>query len=155
MPITQAQASTLTDVSCRRGPNRHHSSNGSTQTQWCDQEIGEITVPVDTLDRVIPADMTIDFLKIDVEGAELQVLRGASAVIRRSRPVVMFECGSERAAAYGVQPEDMYDLLSDELRLEVSLMRRWLDGREGLSRREFCHLLYAKVEFCFLAYARA
>jgi FkbM family methyltransferase len=118
-----------------------------------DQEIGEILVPVDTLDRVIPADTTIDFLKIDVEGAELQVLRGACAVIRRSRPVVMFECGSERAASYGVQPEGMYDLLRDELRLEVSLMRRWLEGRAGLSRREFCHLLYAKREFCFLAYA--
>jgi len=119
------------------------------------QEIDEIRVNVDTLDRIMPADVKLDFFKIDVEGAELQVLRGATDVIRRSRPMVMFECGSERAAAYGVQPEHLYDSLSEDLGLRVSLMRRWLDGGGSLSRQEFCDLLYAKAEFCFLAYARA
>lgn len=119
------------------------------------QKIDEIRVNVGTLDRIIPADVKLDFLKIDVEGAELPVLRGATDVIRRSRPMVMFECGSDRAAAYGVQPEHLYDVLSEDLGLRVSLMRRWLDGGDSLSRQEFCHLLYARVDFCFLAYARA
>lgn len=119
------------------------------------QEVDEIRVNVKTLDQIIPADVKLDFVKIDVEGAELQVLRGASEVIRRSRPMMVFECGSERAAAFGVKPEEVYDVLTEDLGLQVSLMRRWLDGGDSLSRHEFCHLQYAKVEFCFLAYVRA
>jgi FkbM family methyltransferase len=120
-----------------------------------DQPIDQIRVSVDTLDRTIPSDVKLHFLKVDVEGAELAVLRGGAAVIERSRPVVMFECGSERAADYGVTPEQFYDVVRGELDLEVSLMRRWLDGRAALSRPEFCDLLYAKAEFCFLAYPGA
>lgn len=116
------------------------------------QPIDEIRVRVDTLDRIIPPDVRLDFLKVDVEGGELPALRGGAAVIRRSRPMVMFECGSERAADYGVTPEQFYDVLREDLGLQVSLMRRWLDGRDALSRTEFCDLLYAEVEFCFLAY---
>jgi FkbM family methyltransferase len=112
-----------------------------------------IPVVVDTLDRSLPADTSIDLLKIDVEGGELAVLRGGASVIRRSHPVVVFECGSERAAVYGVRPEQLYDFLRHDLGLQVSLMRRWLDGRAGLHRAEFCELLDAELEFCFLAYA--
>jgi FkbM family methyltransferase len=118
------------------------------------QSIEEIAVSVDTLDRAVPADVKIDFLKIDVEGAELAVLRGGAQLIRRWRPVVMFESGWERAATYGATPEQLHEFLTEELDLAVSLMRRWLDGEPALSRRDFCSLLYAKAEFCFLAYPR-
>jgi FkbM family methyltransferase len=36
-----------------------------------------VTLPSDTLDNLIPANTKIDILKVDVEGAELSVLRGA------------------------------------------------------------------------------
>lgn len=48
-------------------------------------------VKVVRIDDVI-ADSAPDLVKIDVEGAELGVLRGAEKLFRRTRPAIMFEC---------------------------------------------------------------
>lgn len=39
-----------------------------------------------------------DFIKIDVEGAELKVLRGGEAVLSNARPALMFECDQDQEA---------------------------------------------------------
>ena len=44
-----------------------------------------VTLPSDTLDNLIPANKKIDVLKVDVEGAELSVLRGAHAILNDHR----------------------------------------------------------------------
>jgi FkbM family methyltransferase len=52
----------------------------------------EIKIQIDTLDNVIlPLARKIDFLKIDTEGFEDQVLAGAVEVVARYRPVVYLE----------------------------------------------------------------
>lgn len=56
--------------------------------------VREITVPISTLDSLVPP-TGVDLIKIDVEGAELGVLRGAEAIFAASRPTVMFESGAE------------------------------------------------------------
>jgi FkbM family methyltransferase len=48
-----------------------------------------VTVPVVTLDSLGLADLTA--MKIDAEGAEYEVLRGARATLRRCRPVLTLE----------------------------------------------------------------
>lgn len=61
--------------------------------------VREIRVPIHRLDGLIdPAG--IDLVKIDVEGAELGVLRGAEAIVATSRPTIMFESGAEEMAGF-------------------------------------------------------
>ncbi len=53
----------------------------------------KITVRTERLDAVIPQDIKIDYIKIDVEGAEGPVIAGGLETIRRSRPYVVLEHG--------------------------------------------------------------
>jgi FkbM family methyltransferase len=58
-----------------------------------------IDVQVSTLDELISA-ANVDVIKIDVEGAELGVIRGAKRLIERCRPVVMFESGPHEVLGF-------------------------------------------------------
>jgi FkbM family methyltransferase len=49
----------------------------------------------------------IDFLKIDVEGAELMVLNGARKTLGKTRPVVMIEMNEDTYRAAGYSGEDI------------------------------------------------
>ena len=51
-----------------------------------------LQVNVQRLDDCIPENTPVRFIKIDVEGAEDSVLRGAIRTLSDSRPVVVFEC---------------------------------------------------------------
>jgi FkbM family methyltransferase len=50
------------------------------------------TVPVVSLDDYFPTGDRVSLLKIDVEGAELHVLRGAERILKHSRPLLVVEC---------------------------------------------------------------
>jgi FkbM family methyltransferase len=54
---------------------------------------GEVLVSVTTLDAAVAQQRwdRVDFIKIDVEGMELEVLRGARGTLESLRPVVLFE----------------------------------------------------------------
>lgn len=65
------------------------------------------SVPVITLDSF---GLRPDFIKIDVEGMELDVLLGAETTIRAHHPVVMFEENGLNAR-YGVADGACHDLL--------------------------------------------
>jgi Methyltransferase FkbM domain len=71
-----------------------------------------ITVTVSTLDIEL-ATVAPSVIKIDVEGAELEVLEGGRAVLGDARPVLIFEHVGEAAALYGAPPEGVWDLLSE------------------------------------------
>ena len=65
-----------------------------------------ISVKVKPLDSLVPTDK-VDVVKIDVEGAELGVIRGSAALIGRCRPIIMFESAlleteQQREAAEGI-----------------------------------------------------
>lgn len=71
----------------------------------------QITVQVSTLDLEL-AGLRPDVVKIDVEGAELDVLAGGPTVLSEARPLIVFEHVASAAALYGSSSEAVWDLLS-------------------------------------------
>ena len=59
----------------------------------------EIRVPLRMIDDLV-TESDVDVMKIDVEGAELGVLRGGEKMLARCRPVIMFESGPENVLGY-------------------------------------------------------
>jgi len=72
------------------------------------------TVPVTTLDRFArEAGLArLDFVKADVEGWEVRLLRGAAATLERFRPVLMVELSRAYLARAGTTPEEAWRLLA-------------------------------------------
>ena len=114
----------------------------------------EITVETDTLDRVLAREGVgrVDALKVDVEGAEYLVFRGAVGCLERDRPFVLFEHGLGAADCYGNGPEDVFELLCDRCGLHISSLAGWLRGRPPLDRRALCERYYSGAEYFFLAH---
>jgi FkbM family methyltransferase len=104
------------------------------------EEIQEIAVKRDLLDNLIPRNTSIQFIKVDVEGAELEVFTGAAETIKNSRPIIVFEHGLGAADYYGTRPENVYDLLGGQCGLKLFLMSAWLatNSRTSLSKEAFC-----------------
>lgn len=80
-----------------------------------------LQVALRRLDDIIPADRVPAFIKIDVEGAELEVIGGARNLISRCRPVIYFECGKIHHTHYETTPEQVFDLLAS-CGMEVALL---------------------------------
>lgn len=93
--------------------------------------VQEITVRANRLDKLIPDNVHVRFIKVDVEGAELQVFRGAVDTIRKNLPIIVFEHGIGAADYYGTAPEDVYDLLVSVCGLRLYLMEEWLEKNGG------------------------
>jgi FkbM family methyltransferase len=115
------------------------------------EEVVEIDVTVERLDDLVPTDTRIDLVKIDVEGAELGVLRGGNDLLARCRPHVIFEHGIGGADCYGTRPEQVFDLL-DACGLSLSLMADWLDDGAPLSRDQFVDEFDSGRNYYFLAH---
>jgi FkbM family methyltransferase len=115
--------------------------------------IQEIAVKTNLLDNVIPKYIPIRFIKVDVEGAELQVFKGAIETIKNSLPTIVFEHGLGAADCYGTSPENIYDLLVAQCGLRLFLMAEWLEsnGRIFLSREAFCEQFSSGKNYYFMA----
>ncbi|MBI5217762.1 MAG: FkbM family methyltransferase [Bacteroidia bacterium] len=115
-------------------------------------EISKIIVKKDRLDNILPKDLKISFVKIDVEGAELEVLKGGIETIRRCRPVIIFEHGLGASDHYGTTPEDIYNLFTNGCNMKVSLMDRWLNNQDSLTKQEFSEQFGKGINYYFIAY---
>jgi FkbM family methyltransferase len=117
------------------------------------EDVEEIHVHLLKLDDVLPVGFDVRLMKIDVEGAELQVLRGSVETLLRCRPYVIFEHGLGAADSYGTRPEMVFDLLT-RCGLRLALMSDWLasSGRKTLSREAFTDEFNSARNYYFLAH---
>jgi len=106
-----------------------------------------LEVPLVRLDDALPEGYAPRVIKIDVEGAEGQVLQGAVATMLRHRPLVVFEHGKTGAPHYGTAPHHVYALLVEQARLQLFDM----DGDGPLSLVRFNELFESGTRWNFIA----
>jgi len=115
-------------------------------------EIQEINVSLNTLDKVIPEGLKIDFIKIDVEGGEFDVLKGGKELLIKNKPTIVFECGLGASNFYDTKPTEVFNYLSNEIGLKISLLKSFLNMKPSLSLVEFEELYKANKEYYFIAH---
>jgi len=86
------------------------------------------TVRIATLDELFPNCSMVSFMKVDVEGFELPVLRGARELLRASHPHLLIEVSGGQAD-YGYGASELVDFLT-ELDYQPLLYWRPQDGDE-------------------------
>lgn len=101
------------------------------------------TIPLDSLDaqlKTLACD-AVDFIKIDVEGAELQVLQGGEATLDKFMPILLIEINGEACEAAGYQAQEILEFLfKRSYRIYIIGLRGRL---QPISKMEapFCNIL--------------
>lgn len=115
------------------------------------EEIAQIEVKTIPLDELLPKDYPVDFVKIDVEGAEMLVLEGAQQTMKRWKPIVVFEHGLGAADHYDTTPEQVADYFHS-LGFKLNTMQRWLRKKPALEKAAFAERFYQQQDYYFMAY---
>lgn len=79
---------------------------------------GTESISVITLDEVIhphgmPVQRKVDFMKLDLEGWEVEALRGAAQILSKDRPKMVIEVNVEALKNQGTSYQELAALLSD------------------------------------------
>jgi|TARA_B100002003_G_C14060579_1_gene510564 FkbM family methyltransferase len=115
-------------------------------------EIEEIKVELNKLDDIIPSDLKIDFIKIDVEGGEFGVLKGGIQLLKKFKPIIIFEFGLGASDYYGTNPADMFSLITIELGLQIFLLKSFIKNNKALNLKEFEQCFNHNKEYYFIAH---
>jgi hypothetical protein len=110
------------------------------------QEPTLLSVQMEKLDDLIPESLPIDLVKMDVEGAEYQVLLGAKNLLQKNKPLVLFECGLGGADVYGTTPEQIFDLFT-ACGMGISTIEYFNAHKKPFSKEEFCGQFYKNYNF--------
>ncbi len=97
------------------------------------QSDGESTIDVESLDAYLGGSAVVTYLKMDIEGAELQALKGAEQILRNNKPKLAI-------AAYH-KPDDLF-VLTQYLHSIVPEYKLYLRHHMPISQEL---VLYAKV----------
>jgi FkbM family methyltransferase len=68
-------------------------------------------VPVVALDQYLPHESRVALMKVDAEGAELAIFRGARRILDESRPMLVFECENRHLPQGSI--EDVFAFLAE------------------------------------------
>lgn len=110
---------------CEHGGHNHIEPAGQSELRKHQQLV---PVTMRTIDSYEFDD--VDFIKIDVEGAELGVLKGAKDTIARCRPMVQMEIMEKQCNLFGYTPQDLYDFLVPQDYVPVSAIIRPMNQQQ-------------------------
>ena len=111
----------------------------------------EIEVKTDLLDNKISPDVKIDFIKLDVEGAEYLVLKGSKNILLKSKPIVVFEYGLGASDYYGTDPATMFDFFNKEVNYGIFIIEKYLRNETSMKKEEFTKQYDERLNYYFVA----
>lgn len=112
-----------------------------------------IEVETERLDAIIDSSLPISLMKIDVEGGEMGVLKGAEGILKKYHPIIIFECGKAGSSFYGTTPEMIFSFLH-QYGYCIFLMNDFLKGNPALNAKEFERQFSEELNYYFVADAR-
>ncbi len=113
-------------------------------------DIEKIPISLEKMDDIINSNDKIDVIKIDVEGAELNVLKGAKNTILSNEPIIIFECGLGASEYYETTPNDVFTFFK-EVGMKIFLLKKWIKKEEHLQEEEFVDIFNQNKEYYFIA----
>ena len=96
------------------------------------QTSGVLTIPATSLDAYFPEGSRLDFVKMDIEGAEARALHGMRDILRRTRPLLLIEFHDD------TNWESRHHLLNSDFRLLDLSTMRWIDSPHSSPRVYQC-----------------
>ncbi len=110
----------------------------------------KLEVDTDKMDNLIDEDIKVALIKIDVEGAEYKVIKGATETIKRCKPVVIFEFGICGAEEFDVSPQMMWDYFTKILNYRIYTLKGFLKDGKHIERKKFI-AIYNKGNIFYFA----
>src|SRR6202163_1785872 len=92
-------------------PKGHQPGASLHRTSLDAESFTTLSVPVVALDDYFNESDKVTLLKIDVEGAEFEVLKGAERILRQHAPLLVFECENRHLGPRNVQ--DIFSYLGE------------------------------------------
>ena len=136
VPAAIGAASGLADLHLAHGVHAGHNTLGS----FAHDDVVRASlerVPIEPLDAVIArlALAQVDFVKIDVEGAEARVIAGAATVLKSMRPILLLEVNDKALRAQGNCADSLIGTLRGELGYEIFVFSPVERAAGGAARR--------------------
>jgi len=106
-------------------------------------------VLVTTLDAYFNKDARVDFVKIDAEGGELEILKGGIQVLSENKPFMIIEHGLASSPSGEAQSLEIFQIVHQEIGLEIyplDQLRRTISNSS-----EFLNLLRTGSDYFFAA----
>ena len=127
--VALAETAGLTQIICHEKNGGHnHLSHYDKNPRARRENLNRATHDVQTVTLDSYAYSQVDFIKIDVEGYELYVLKGAEKTIAQNRPLLQLEIVANQCYKFNYHAEELIEYLRAKDYKVCSKRDGWLDG---------------------------
>ena len=120
-----------------------HASIGNHYETWKTDSIQKVTIDLTTLDDYFDKHSlkTVDFMKMDIEGAEINALEGAKKTLQKHKPTLYIEVNTELLKSFKQTPMDLIQFLK-----KVGYQNFYYQDEKSLELKCFEKLVASGIE---------